>query len=83
MFLFIPGFEGRMEHFPKKIRFILIIFYLNLFYQFAFCWNYSTFLPLLFTKNYDFEKWSAESFAYVVLFGRFRRFTGYAFLPYA
>jgi drug/metabolite transporter (DMT)-like permease len=44
---------------------------LNLFYQFAFAGIVQLIFAFAFTKNYDFEKWSAE-FCLRGLFGCFR-----------
>ena len=67
--------------FTKKITIHSDNILLNLFYQFAFAGIVQLIFAFAFTKNYDFEKWSAESFAYVVYLGVFGSvITYYAFL---
>lgn len=67
--------------FTKKITIPSDNILLNLFYQFAFAGIVQLIFAFAFTKNYDFENWSAESFAYVVYLGVFGSvITYYAFL---
>ena len=68
LFIGILGL-GFWNTFHQKITIHSDNILLNLFYQFAFAGIVQLIFAFAFTKNYDFEKWSAESFVYVVYLG--------------